>query len=166
MLAANQEVSYIASKDGHMPWMAAEVPDEISVVLQPNYPMFLDEQVEEFAEINMIPYPLTGGALLLHMNPTTTEGVTFSLVDDGDAVAYYADADGNLRFDLTATTVNGFGGFFEVAPGDRQVEFGGSATNCTTALGWPGDAPNRVRFPVRVGHSTLASMNCDVQQAQ
>ena len=160
MLPANQEVSYIVSKDGYMSWMAAEVPDEISAVIQPLYLMYLDEDVEAFAEINMIPYPLTGGALLLHMNPLRTAGVTFALVDDGDALAYYVDEDDNFRFDLIATTVNGLGGFFEVAPGERQVEFGGTATNCTAALGWPGDAPNRVRFPVRVGHITLASMNC------
>jgi len=163
---ANQEVSYVVSKDGRMPWMAAEVPDKLSVVLQPNYPMWPDEDVETFADINMIPYPLTGGAVLLHMNPTRTAGVTFTLVDDAGALAYYADEDGFFRFDLTETTVNGFGGFFEIAPGDRQIEFGGTATNCTATLGWPGDAPNRVKLPVRVGHITLASMNCVVQYAQ
>jgi hypothetical protein len=166
MLPANQEASYIVSLDGHMPWMGAEVPHELTVFLQPGYGMWPDEDVEAFAETNMIPYPLTGGAVLLHMNPTRTEGVTFTLVDDDGALAYYADEDGFFRFDLTATTVNGFGGFFEVAPGDRQIELGGTATNCTEAFGWPGDAPNRVKVPVRVGHITLASMNCDVQQAQ
>ncbi len=164
MLPANQEVSYIVSTDGRIPWMAAEVPDELTIVRQPRYPMWLDEEIEAFAEANMIPYPLTGGAVLLHMNPTTTEGVTFTLIDDGGALAYYADKDGFFRFDLTETTVNGFGGFFEMAPGERQIEFGGAATNCTATLGWPGDAPNRVKVPVRVGHITLASMNCDVQR--
>ena len=163
MLPANQEVSYIVSTDGRIPWMAAEVPDETTISLQPGYAMWLDEDVEAFAEANTIPYPLTGGAVLLHMNPTRTEGVTFTLVDDAGALAYYADEDGFFRFDLTETTVNGFGGFFEIAPGDRQIEFGGSATNCTATLGWPGDAPNRVKVPVRVGHVTLASMDCDVQ---
>jgi len=166
MLPANQEASYIVSLDGRMPWMGAEVPNDVSVFLRPGYAMWSDEDVETFAETNMIPYPLTGGAVLLHMNPTRTEGVTFTLVDDAGALAYYADEDGFFRFDLAATTVNGFGGFFEVAPGDRQIEFGGTATNCTEAFGWPGDAPNRVKVPVRVGHITLASMNCDVQQGQ
>jgi hypothetical protein len=163
MLPANQEVSYVVSTDGRMPWMAAEVPDELTIVLQPRYPMWLDEDVEVLAEANAISYPLTGGAVLLHMNPYRTEGVTFTLIDDEGALPYYADEDGFFRFDLTETTSNGNGGFFEMAPGERQIEFGGSATNCTAALAWLGDAPNRIKVPVRAGHITLASMNCDVQ---
>jgi len=69
-LPANQEVSYVVSKDGHMPWMGAEVPDVTTIVLQPGYAMWLDEDVEAFAEINTISYPLTGGALLAHQAQT------------------------------------------------------------------------------------------------
>jgi hypothetical protein len=134
---------------------------------RPGYPMYPDQQIADFAEANMIPYPLTGGVTSHHMNPLRTAGVTYDLVD-ATGLEYYLDDDAErtLRFDLTATTSDGFGGSWEVPPGDHQVEFGGVATNCAVALAWPGDAPNRVKVPVKVGFFTLASMNCDVQQSQ
>jgi hypothetical protein len=166
LLPANQEISYTMKKDGYMSWIAGDVTDEtFGDEGRPGYPMFPDQQVEDFAAANGIPYPLTGGVTSHHMNPVSTAGVTYDLVDE-TARGYYVDDDParNLRFDLTATTSDGFGGFWEVTPGeDHQVEFGGAATNCTVALAWPGDGPNRVKVPVKVGFWTLASMNCDVQ---
>ena len=165
LLPANQEISYTVKKDGYMSWMAGDVTDEtFGDEGRPGYPMFPNQQIEDFAAANGIPYPLTGGATSHHMNPVSTAGVTYDLVDE-TARGYYTDNDEarTPRFDLTATTSHGFGGFLEVTPGDHQVEFGGAATNCTVALAWPGDAPNRVKVPVKVGFFTLASMNCDVQ---
>ena len=167
-LPANREISYTLMKEGHMPWIAGDVTDEtFQHEGLPTLPMYPNEQIADFAQSNMIPYPLTGGALLLHMNPLRTAGVTYDLVD-ATGLEYYVDDDAErtLRLDLTATTSDGFGGSWEVPPGDHQVEFGGVATNCTVALAWPGDAPNRVKVPVKVGFFTLASMNCNVQQTQ
>ena len=167
-LRANREISYTMTKDGHMPWMAGDVTDEaFQDEGWPGFPMYPDEYIREFAEANMMAYPLTGGLTSHHMNPAATAGVTYELIDEAGRT-YYLDDDParTMRFDLTATTPDGFGGFWEVPAGAHQVEFGGTATNCTVALAWPGDAPNRVKVPVRVGHITLASMNCDVQQAQ
>jgi hypothetical protein len=151
------------TKDRHMPWMAGDVTDEtFQREGLPGYPMFPDQQIADFADANAIPYPLTGGLMSLHMNPRRTAGVTYDLIDE-TALPYYMDDDvaRTMRFDLTGTTSDGFGGFWEVTRDDHQVEFGGTATNCTVALAWPGNAPNRVKVPVRVGHITLASMNCD-----
>jgi hypothetical protein len=167
-LPANREISYTMTMDGHMPWMAGDVTDEtFQDEGRPGYPMYPDEYIREFAEANMMAYPLTGGLASHHMNPTRTAGVTYELVDATGRV-YYLDDDParTMRFDLTATTSDGFGGFWELPAGAHQVEFGGAATNCAVALSWPGDAPNRVKVPIKVGHITLASMNCDAQQAQ
>ena len=167
-LPANREISYAMTKDGHMPWMAGDVTDEtFQDEGSPGYPMYPNEYIREFVETNGMTYPLTGGLTSHHMNPTSTAGVTYELINETGRV-YYLDDDParSMRFDLAATTSDGFGGFWEVPPGAHQVEFGGTATNCTVALAWPGDAPNRVRVPVKVGHYTLASMNCDVQQTQ
>ena len=165
-LPANQEISYTLTKDGHMGWMAGDVTDErFGAEGGPRLPMFTNEQIEAFAEANAIPYPLTGGVTSHHMNPVRIAGVTYDLVDT-TGLEYYVDDDVTHRFDLTATTSEGFGGSWEVPPGDHQVEFGGAATNCSVAIAWPGNAPNRVKVPVKVGFFTLASMNCDVQQGQ
>jgi hypothetical protein len=167
-LPANQEISYTMTKEGHMPWMAGDVTDEtFQDEGWPGYPMYPNEYIQEFAEMNGIAYPLTGGVTSHHMNPTRTAGVTYEAINETGR-RYYLDDDParTMRFDLTATTSDGFGGFWELPAGAHQVEFGGTATNCTVALSWPGDAPNRVRVPVKVGYYTLASMNCDVQQSQ
>ena len=165
LLPANQEISYTLTKDGHMGWMAGDVTDErFGAEGGPRLPMFTNEQIEAFAEANGIPYPLTGGVTSHHMNPVRIAGVTYDLVDT-TGLEYYMDDDAErtLRFDLTATTSEGFGGSWEVPPGNHQVEFGGAATNCSVAIAWPGNAPNRVKVPIKVGFFTLASMNCDVQ---
>jgi len=86
--------------------------------------------------------------------------VAFDLVDE-TATAVYIDEAGNPNPDLTATTSFGQGAFLEVTPGEHQVEFGGVFTNCTAWTGWPGDAANRIKVPVRAGYYSYASMNCD-----
>jgi hypothetical protein len=87
--------------------------------------------------------------------------VTYDLVDatpDG----YYQDEAGIPTPDLTATTSDGRGGFVEVSAGEHEVEFGGTATTCTLGFGWPADAANRIRVPIRVGYITAGIMNnCD-----
>jgi hypothetical protein len=86
--------------------------------------------------------------------------VTFDLVDE-TAQVFYRDEEGTPTPGLTATTSNGTGGFFEVPPGEYQVEFGGNATNCVPREGWPGDAPNRTKVQARAGFITFAGMRCD-----
>jgi len=103
--------------------------------------------------------PSISGVIVLGQVPFIA-GVTYDLVDE-TATAVYFDEAGNLNPDLTATTSWGEGTFLEVTPGEYQVEFGGTATNCSPLTAWPGDAANRLRVPVLAGYFSYASMNCD-----
>ena len=77
------------------------------------------------------------------------------------ATQYYNDG-AERSCDLTGTTgTDDRGGFVDLDPGEYQVEFGGNVTNCRLRTGWPGDAPNRIRVPVRAGYQTLGAMDCD-----
>jgi hypothetical protein len=100
--------------------------------------------------------------------------VTFAPVGSTiDAVgeAFYFDASTEqYSLDLEATTAfSGAadslplvqGGFADVTPEEQQFEFGGTAGDCLVSWGWPGDAPNRIRVPVRKGFRTYGSMACD-----
>ena len=87
-------------------------------------------------------------------------GATYDLLNE-TAELYYRDEAGIATPGLTATTSNGQGDFVEVPPGEYQVEFGGTAMNCTPGFGWPGDAAQRIKVPVRVGYISWGSMNCD-----
>ena len=156
-LPADQEISYTLSKDGYGPFLLADVTDEAFDGTTPS--MRSDALLSDFSEILMIQYPWAGGSLFLRERDLMA-GVTFDLTGE-TAQAYYLDEEGMPALDLTATTTNGRGGFVELSPGEHQVEFGGTATNCIPHLGWPGNAANRVTVPVRAGHITIVSMQCD-----
>jgi hypothetical protein len=159
-LRANQEISFTLEKEGYVSSLVGIVTDE--TLAEERWNMVRDELVADFSEVNMIPHPWTGGALFLAAFPTMA-GVTFDLVDE-TARVFYRDEAGTANFDLTATTSSGLGaglgGFVEVPPREYQVEFGGTATNCSLLTGWPGDAANRVRVPIKVGYITYADMLC------
>jgi hypothetical protein len=158
-LPCEQEVSYTFEKEGYVSGLWLDVTDETFQGF--SYPMISDAQLEEDLEILMIPNPPMGGAVFLLAiggNP----GVTFDLVDE-TAQVFYLDEDGTPNPDLTATTSPALGGFFEVPPGEYQIEFGGNATNCVPRAAWPGDAPNRTKVPIKAGFITFAAMACDPQ---
>ncbi|MBW2548930.1 MAG: hypothetical protein JRE82_17270 [Deltaproteobacteria bacterium] len=157
MVSANQEISYTLKKDGYAPFLVGDVADE--TLLRSLWPMFSDAMLADAAEAVEIPYPLTGGILGLQVLPSMA-GVTFDLLDE-TGIQYYADEAGIDTLGLTATTTIGSGGFYEVSSGEPQVEFGGTATNCTPSIAWPGDAANRIKVPVRVGYVSYGSMVCD-----
>jgi len=158
-LPANQEISYTLKKEGYVSYLVGDVSDE--TVEGTTWPMASVELATLAADLLEIAYPWTGGAVALSL-PTSSPraGVTYDIMN-GTATAYYFDEAGTPTLDLTATTSNGHGGFVEVSPGEPQFEFGGTATNCVPSVAWPGDAPNRIRVPVRVGYQSYGSMNCD-----
>jgi hypothetical protein len=89
--------------------------------------------------------------------------VTFDL-KGATGTRYYALSpyeDPYVSFDLEATTATGWGGFFEVRPGDTfRVELGGEADGCVPTFGgWP-DGQDSVRFPIREDHSTILTVRC------
>ncbi|MBW2381058.1 MAG: hypothetical protein JRG70_16165 [Deltaproteobacteria bacterium] len=157
MVSANQEITYTVSKDGYGPWFIADVTDE--TLRTTFWPMFSDAMLADDAEALGIPYPYTGGVIVLQVTPGMA-GVTYDLLDE-TAKQYYVDEAGINTLGLTETTSDGRGAFLEVSPSEYQVEFGGTATNCTPGIAWPGDAANRIKVPVRVGYASWANMLCD-----
>ena len=157
-LPANQETSYTFEKEGYGPYLVGRVTDETfdgfhGVVL------FSDAVWAEEALTLGIEYPWTSGRVTVGTLPARA-GVTLDLVD-ATATQYYNDGE-ERSLDLTETTTSGRGGFVEVSPGEHQVEAGGNVTNCVVGLGWPGDAANRIKVPVRVGYNTLGRFDdCD-----
>lgn len=157
-VSPDEEISYTVSADGFLPYLLSDVTDE--TFRGTFWPMFSDELTEDFSDALMTPYPWTDGAVFLQVHPNM-EGVTFELLNQAAKQYYSEEAEGDWSLDLTSTTSVGTGGFVEVPPGVYQVEFGGTATNCTPEIAWPGDAPNRIRVQVRVGHAGYGSMRCD-----
>jgi hypothetical protein len=150
-------ISYTVTKEGYAPFLNGVVTDRSK---GQSVFMVSDAQVETLAKDLAIPYPLTGGIVALRAFPRPMGGVTFA-VDDETAVGYYVDEAWAVRLDLTATTSKGDGGFLEVTPGVREIDFGGTATTCIPGRGWPG-GENRIRVPVKVGHITYGQMySCD-----
>jgi len=136
--------------------------------------MYTDAQLVAIAEQLQIQYPWQGGMVGLLRWPSPHAGVTFKPVGSTiDAVGkrfYFDAATEQYSVDLEATTafiglwdfVLAEGGFAEVAAGEQQFEFGGTAGDCLRpSWGWPGDAPNRIRVPVRDGYVTYGSIVCD-----
>lgn len=99
----------------------------------------------------MVPYPFGPDGVISLAASSLREGAKYDLIDE-TATPFYTDEQQENTLGLTATTSTGRGGFFEVAPGEHQIEFGGTATNCAPGIAWPGDAANRIRVPVRAGH--------------
>jgi hypothetical protein len=161
-LPRDEVVSYTLSKDGYTPWLVADVTEPgFAAVNSTGWIMFSEAQMAELAADLMMPYPWTGGWIALRAFPRMA-GVTFDLVGE-TATGYYNDEAGTVRLDLTATTSGGDGGFLEVTPGEHQLEFGGTATGCVASFAWPGDAPNQIKVPVKVGYITWGTMRCDDQ---
>jgi hypothetical protein len=162
MLPANQVLSYTLGKEGYITRLHAVMTDE-TFDNEPftSFRMLRDQTVEDLAEDLQIPYPLEGGWVTLQAFPGRA-GATYELLS-GTATAFYNNEAGIPTLDLTATTSGGLGvgGFLEVTAGEHQVEFGGNATNCVPDVAWPGDAANRIKFPVRVGHLIYARAVCE-----
>ncbi|MFW2387900.1 MAG: hypothetical protein ACN4G0_06170 [Polyangiales bacterium] len=156
-VTANTEVTYTLTKEGYLPYLVPVVPVG---PMSSFWPMLSDQIAEDFADTMMTPYPFTAGLIALAALPTMP-GATFDVV--GETVpGYYNDENGTPVPTLTATTSFGRGGFVEVSPGEQEIEFGGTASDCRRSFGWPADAPNRIRLPVEAGYITYGSMNnCD-----
>jgi hypothetical protein len=155
-LPAFQEIIYTLEKEGYGSWLVGDVTDW---PLEAFFPMLSDAENEAIADDLMITYPWEGGVLVVATTPRMA-GVTFDLVD-GTAASWYFDEEGNARLDLTETTSNGQGGWFELTSDEYVVELGGTASGCTTAFAWPTEGENRIRVPVREGFGTWTNMVCD-----
>jgi len=168
----DREITFTMEKEGYGKWVVGDVSDDTYESFTTR-PMYTNAQLEVIATQLDTAYPWTDGIVGLVRWPSDQAGVTFMPVGStGDAVGdpfYYDAATGEYSLDLDATTSVvdshllplGSGGFTEVTSGVQQFEFGGTAGDCRTTWAWPGDAPNRIRVPVREGYRTYGSMRCD-----
>jgi hypothetical protein len=108
------------------------------------------------------PYPMgSQGAVFLAARPLNIVGATFELLDATSVTQFYLDEECWFDPNLKATaSCDGWGGFTEVNPGVLQAKIGGRVSGCKPVYGWPGDAEDTVRFPVREGYATWVSWNC------
>jgi hypothetical protein len=157
MVPANQEITYTISKDGFAPYAIGDVSEPPSI--GSTWPMISDALMMAEGERVGFTWPTDDGLLPLAAFPLQA-GVTWA-IDDETTTVYYMDEACLAQTDLTATTSNGRGGFYDVSAGVREIDFGGAASNCTPAIAWPGNAANQIRVPVRAGHFAYGSMNCD-----
>jgi hypothetical protein len=164
-LPANQEVAYTAEKEGFGSFLTAFVFDDNFRGVT-SEPMHTDEQLAVIAAELEVQYPWTSGILGANTLPQLP-GATFELLN-ATGKSFYGDMRGySLEPDSTSGVTVwpaplGSGGFAELAEDEYQVEFGGAAAGCSViSFGWPGDAPNRVRIPVRVGYIAYGSLRCD-----
>lgn len=157
-LLPEQEIFLTASKEGYLSLLEVVVPG--SVYENPVFIMLSDEDAARDFQALMSPYPQMGtGSVTVILNPTPFEGATFELIGE-TGKAFYEEEDGTSRLDLEATPPSGKGGFVEVAPGEVQIEVGGTANGCVPARAWPGDEEDWIRVPIREGHWTTAGAVC------
>jgi hypothetical protein len=161
---ANKEISYTLEKDGYTPYLVADVTDD--TLLDPSGPwaMYSEALTEDFFNALGIVSP-TGGIMGLRAVAGSLingiAGVTFEIVDETATPFYNAEGDWAPSFELTATTSIGQGGFVEQPDGEYQVEYGGTAMNCSPQIAWPGSGPNQIKVPVKAGYLTFSTMDCD-----
>ena len=159
---ANQEISYTQTKDGFDSRLRSDImPPGLTIVVPVMVPA---AQVAEQFERLMSPYPMvgTGAVSVLVWGSAAGDpipGATLDLVD-GTGKPYYANDDGTWNGDLTATTIEGSGGFVDVDPGEVEVRVGGAAKTCEVFRGWPGTEANSIRMAVREGFRTSARLLC------
>lgn len=175
-LPAGEETGFTVDKEGYGPWLYANVTDEgfFQYGDAPyTFPMISDEQLAVIANDLQTPYPWEGGVVAMH-RWWPLHGVRFVPIGQtADLVGpsfYFDVAAARYRLDLEQTTPDldtadmplAQGGFTEVEPGVHQFEFSGNMAGCyVTSWGWPGDAPNRFRIPVREGYRTYGSIRCE-----
>jgi hypothetical protein len=145
-----------------------------------NWTLYPDDDLERQALAAQLetPYPWQGGIVALFVvSPNSGAGlggVSFvpvgSTADQVGHAFYYDAATQQYSLDLEETTAVASpgalplnqGGFVEVTPGVQEFEVIGAVGDCYgPGFGWPGDAPNRIRVPVRAGFRTGGNVQCD-----
>lgn len=165
-LPANQETGYTAEKVGYGSFLTTFVTDE-TFPGSSSEPMHTHEQLEVIAGQLGVPYPWMTGVIGSFATPEVA-GTTVALVG-ATGTPFYLDATGQYTSELDASVGGswwphplGTAGFAGIPEGEQVVEFGGGAADCgPSRWGWPSDAPNRVRTPIRVGYMSSAAVSCD-----
>jgi len=157
---ADEEVSLTLEQDGFASFLFGDLTDD-TFDSSPLVNMWADSFISGFCDTlsTACPFPTTG-IVAIFMDPPFA-GATFDLVG-ATGKPYYGVAGLEPSADLEATEAGGWGGFVEVnvAAGEVQVEIGGTAERCEPVWGWPANADNTIRIPVRAGYVTGASVTC------
>lgn len=166
VLPADREFAFTAQKDGYQPKLFADVSDWRSEAVW-WVGLRSSERAAPWHEHLMSDYPIIDVGAVFVLLTRKFEGATLDLVDATGTRFYWVGLEPppvfpeNADLNLEATTSRGSGGFLDVvAPGVFQIELGGTADDCVPANAWPGDAKNRVRFPIREGHVTEIWVDC------
>jgi hypothetical protein len=92
---------------------------------------------------------------------TSLAGATIALVEKAGKGPVYADAAGNPDLSLTATSSSGLAYFFDLPPGDRELEITHPGHTCDDHVwSWNGSMPQRTLVPVTAGALATPSINC------
>ena len=166
-LPTEPEFSYTVTKEDYESLLIADIIDP-DYDASPTYWLVGDEATTDWMEALDSHYPMMGtGSVTVFVG---FEGATFDLVT-ATGEAFYEEEEERvvtprLHCDdapdpcLETTTPWGTGGFVELAPGEFQIEVGGTADGCIAGEAWPGDGVNRIRVPIREGYFTLANFIC------
>jgi hypothetical protein len=162
-LPADKQISWTLAKDGFGSILIGDVTDA-TFVSATRADIATDAWLMSQTDRLMTPYPFpdTGGIVIW----TDVPGATFALVGAEGKQPFYGDEAGELSFAFDATTSRGTGGFVEVEVGpgevgEAQVQIGGTAAGCALNWGWPSDANDTIRVPVRRGFTTYAAVDCN-----
>jgi hypothetical protein len=163
-LPVNEDVSFTVKKDGYQPVLEVDVTDGDYGSSRDTHVVWPDELQALWYQSAMVEYPPRGvGTVWVGLVPPLADA-TFELIGAEGKAFYNEESMTKIgltaNLDLEATTSAGTGGFFEVPPGEYQIELGGTASGCGPWRAWPGDTENRVRFLVRDGAITVLSVDC------
>jgi len=154
-LPAEQEVAFTLKKEGFGSYLTSAI-----------YPRGGDSELfaiateQRLADMHALvgsPFPMESTGSIYVSPVYYIEGMSFTLIGS-DGKPYYRDENQDWDPDLSVTTTGGGGGFTEVSPGVVQLEINGA--DCTLIRGWPGDAQNRFRVPIKEGFVSRIYVNC------
>ena len=159
LVPVEQEVAVTYVKDGHGKYLDSFIVPEAGIAEA--VVLASDARFGEMHGLVGSPYPMEGTGTIFLNIANNLEGATLALVGDATGTGWYRDEDLDWDRDLTATTSGGGGGFSEVAPGVVQVDVGDAS--CTLVSGWPGDADNRFKLPIKEGYMSRVDLSCEAQ---
>ena len=156
-LPAEQEAAITLAKEGYASYLDSHIipaTGGTEAAVLATY-----ERLDAMHELVDSPYPMEGTGTLYVEALDAYVGATLALVGDATGKQWYRDENTDWDTDLTATTSGGGGGFSELAPGTVQVDIGDAS--CTVIRGWPGDADNRLKLPIREGFLSRTDVRCE-----
>jgi hypothetical protein len=96
--------------------------------------LYSEEEISGAAGLVGATYPASGKGLLTFVAFNSTgaavSGYTVATTPNSGEGPYYADGNGLLDQNLAATSTSGWGAFFNMDPGNYDVDFTHASTNC------------------------------------